>query len=112
MANPTKCDYFSRWQRVASALAINVKSVSTEQCGLPFDWGEVVLLENFGAERGMILLPDGTRVLEYSEAIAASGFGCSVLEPGEISAEQLESLKETLRDWGWTGPDLDRPAWY
>ena len=93
-------------------LGINVKRISSAQCGLPSNWGEVILLEKFGAENGMVLLPCGTRVLQHADAIAANGFGFSVIEPAWQSMELLNSLKETLRDWGWMGAESDRPEWY
>lgn len=103
---------FLKWSEIALVLGVNVTKISSAQCGLPSNWGEVLLLEKFGAENGLVLLPDGTPVLQYADAIAANGFGFSVIEPAGHSAEYLNSLKEALRDWGWKGADSDRPEWY
>jgi hypothetical protein len=107
-----QCQDFPKWRAIAHVLGINVKKISSTQCGLPSNWGEVVLLEKFGAENGMVLLPSGTPVLQHADAIAANGYGFSVIAPVEQSKEHLQSLKEALRDWGWTGAESDRPEWY
>lgn len=106
-----QCRDFSQWKEIAQALGINVKKISGAQCGLPGEWGDVVVLESFGAKKGIVLLPFGTGVLQHADAIAANGFGFSVIEPAWPSTGSLNSLKEALREWGWTGADSDRPEW-
>lgn len=71
-----------------------------------------ILLRNFGAPNGMLLVTDDEKVWEHRDAIVDAGFGFSVLsEPESGSAFVLEDLLDVLRDWGWTGRKEDEPAW-
>jgi len=62
----------------------------------------------------MILLPERVSVLPYADAIAALGFGFSVVEPPRKvdDIETRASLVAMLRDWGWAGAEAERPSWY
>ena len=70
-----------------------------------------VLLENFGAARGMVLVTAYTDVEKFADRLVAAGFGYSCLpEPGQPDLDDTYVV-EMLRDWSWSGLGTP-PAWY
>ena len=71
-----------------------------------------LLLRDFGATNGMLIVTDYSAVQPYAQAVIAAGFGYSTLpdpRPGEKYERQ--SFVEMLLDWGWSGAEHDRPHW-
>lgn len=72
----------------------------------------VARLPDFGADNGMLIFADGRDLLNFNEQLLDAGFGFSVLGEGSATQEfDLESFKEMLIDWGWSGRSESRPAW-
>ena len=73
-----------------------------------------VLLENFGAARGMVLVTEYSAIRPFTERLVAAGFGYSCLpETGNKDVDEAindASIVEMLRDWTWSGPGPP-PAW-
>jgi hypothetical protein len=66
-------------------------------------------LPEFGAPRGMLLSHSYAEFSAHAKALAASGYGYSVLSfPGETV--DLASVIEVLQDWGWTA-SKPAPGW-
>lgn len=63
----------------------------------------------FGGHCGMVTDPDWSVIKPHTDALSAAGFrySCVSFERGA----DLESLREVLTDWGWTGPPEDKPEW-
>ncbi len=78
--------------------------------------GEVtvpVLLRDFGASHGMLLVTDYGLISPHWEELVSLGFGFSCLsEPDGVShPDDDEALMEMLSDWGWSGSE-NPPEWY
>jgi len=71
-----------------------------------------VLLKNFGAELGMILVTDFQSIKSIADELFDRGYGFSTLsEPSENEETDKNSTMEMLYDWGWTG-SCEPPPWY
>lgn len=74
-----------------------------------------VLLKDFGAAHGMVLVTEYSYIRRFTERLVAAGFGYSCLpETGNKAIDEVineASVVEMLRDWSWSGPGTP-PAWY
>lgn len=67
-----------------------------------------VLLEDFGAQRGMLLVTEWSTIAPIEAQLVALGFGYSCLsEPPD--SESREGLADMLSDWGWSGAGQPSP---
>lgn len=65
--------------------------------------------QHFGGLCGIVTDPDWSVISPHVDALSAAGFGYSCVSfEKEID---LESLREVLADWGWTGSPEDKPQW-
>jgi hypothetical protein len=89
------------WAKQAQDLGFRVRvpfqvAVGTRIVEIP------VLLEDFGAQRGMLLVTDWSTIAPIEDQLVALGFGYSCLaEPSD--SENREGLAGMLSDWGWCG---------
>jgi hypothetical protein len=100
-----------RWADLAKRLGLSVKIpfvVSTSGGNLSVP----VLLEKFGAERGMLLLTEWTKLVAYEQEVVDLGYGYSCLsEDWDAEDEDDElALADMLMDWGWSGHDAPPTA--
>lgn len=71
-----------------------------------------LLVPHFGAAKGMLLLTDYSLIEDHTSEIIQAGYGFSVFSEPEASEEyDRDSYIEVLRDWGWSGPESEKPAW-
>jgi hypothetical protein len=71
-----------------------------------------LLVRDFGAVNGMLILTDHSHVRSNADDVVAAGFGYSTLsEPAPDEQYDRESVVEMLQDWGWSGPEDRRPSW-
>jgi hypothetical protein len=73
-----------------------------------------LLLKNFGAKNGMLILTDYKLIRPHLSWISDCQYGFSVLDvpKNEIDARYDRTLTiEILRDWGWSGPSSLKPSW-
>ena len=61
-----------------------------------------VLLEGFGADKGMLLVTDFDLVADVAEELANIGYGYSCLSEPLSGSIDWKSVEEMLRDWGAT----------
>jgi hypothetical protein len=69
-------------------------------------------IQSFGGANGMLVFSHYDDVRPYATELVRAGFGYTVLDerrPGEVF--DLESYKEMMLDWGWTGLSSSRPPW-
>ena len=72
-----------------------------------------VLLRDFGAPKGMLLVTDYETIAPYAKELVALGFGYSCLSASRGSynpAVDDESIRTMLEDWGWSGAS-EPPQW-
>jgi hypothetical protein len=71
-----------------------------------------VLLRQFGARNGMLLVTDYGMIRPHADRVAELGYGYSCLsEPSSPDEEDDDTaLLDMLRDWGWSGEGTE-PAW-
>ncbi|EKO89355.1 hypothetical protein LEP1GSC151_2152 [Leptospira interrogans serovar Grippotyphosa str. LT2186] len=71
-----------------------------------------VLLKNFGAKNGMLIITNYEDIEPYLEKIYEAGYGFSTLsEPSENEQYLRKDFIELLSDWGWTGDVNLKPEW-
>ena len=58
----------------------------------------------------MLVITDYSKVAAASAEIIEAGYGYSTLSE-TYEKYQSEEFIEMLRDWGWCGPEEDRPVW-
>ena len=66
----------------------------------------------FGWRNGMLVFSNTGGF--SAAALRQDGFGWSVLSPESAQRGNIvsvEELKEVLADWGWNGPDAEKPSW-
>lgn len=68
-----------------------------------------IILKNFGAPKGMIIVREYNKIKNYVDALNQNGWGYSALSLG--NKYDRESFIEMLSDWGWTGPENEKPNW-
>ena len=103
----SKTKFQVRWCEIAALWKLRIETpfvatVSSGSVTVP------VLLRDFGASRGMLLVTDFKPIAPYSDELVGLGYGYSCLsEPSEPYAPEIDddSLREMLKDWGWTGSD-------
>lgn len=104
--------YLENWSESLSCLDLEITKVSSDELGIKSGFSFLPLLKDFGGSEGMILFPEGTRVLSYHTALSNLGYGYSVIEsPSQNDDWSPDKLMEMLSDWGWTGVDEERPVW-
>jgi hypothetical protein len=68
------------------------------------------LVVAFGSPRGTLLFADRDEERPTRE-LHASGYFFSILSDSYEAFDENHFI-ETLNDWGYFGPDADRPRWY
>lgn len=70
----------------------------------------VARIHNLGANNGMLVVRSYEDVRPHAKELAKAGYGYSVLdEPRSDEAFDLDTFKEMFLDWGWMGPETERP---
>jgi hypothetical protein len=108
LGGPVPLTLFQQWwARQAEDLGLRVQvpfqiAVGQRMVEVP------VLLEDFGAQRGMLLVTEWSTIAAIEDQLVALGFGYSCLsEPSEM--ENREGLAGMLSDWGWYGAGQPSP---
>jgi len=101
------------WQRISNDLHVEVVGPTFLQIASGMRLEVDVLVKNFGAEHGMIIVADASKIAGLHDAIIATGFGFSIMDaPSADRMYEREVAISVLLDWGWTGPDNEAPEWY
>lgn len=67
-------------------------------------------LPDFGGPRGTAILSREDPPAAH-DAVVRLGYYLSYLNPRYYESYDAACFQETLRDWGWYGPESMRPAW-
>jgi hypothetical protein len=111
---PVPSSLGKRWMAIAKALQLRVSAPASIILPGGTRINADVLLIDFGAQRGMLLVTDYDLVRPHEDSLLEAGYGFSVLTDPGLSAESLppsEDVIDALRDWGWAGRPEDEPAW-
>jgi hypothetical protein len=98
------------WFNAAKRFGLRVQipfeiAVGSERLTVP------VLLEEFGAQRGMLLVTRYEDMAPFADRLVNAGFGYSCLDESPTADLDEPLIVAILRDWGWSGSG-DPPAWY
>ena len=93
---------------------LSVKIVPSPVLKLPcgVELRTVLLVRDFGAKNGMLIVSDYSEVKPCLNEIAAASYGFSVMDdPGANGRYNRDSFMEMLRDWSWSGEKSEKPSW-
>ena len=98
------------WVRIAERFGLKVQipfqvELANARLTVP------VLLEEFGAQRGMLLVTSYQEIASVTEQLLSAGFGYSALDDSPGADLDEPQIVDMLRDWGWSGSG-DAPSWY
>lgn len=98
------------WQIAAEELNIKVYSPFSflDEEGLRFQFELVI--ENFGSKKGTIVL--SMNEVNDTSIPERLGVFCSQVNLEIYGKYDREEFIDTLIDWGYFGPEEDKPAWY
>ncbi|MBI3675174.1 MAG: hypothetical protein HY243_00970 [Proteobacteria bacterium] len=100
------------WKKVANDLGLEI--VTPYRLVLP-DQTEIlvdVLVKNFGAKHGMLLVDSFSKIRNHTSAIEDLGYGFSTLSPpSDQDKYDIRIFEEVLSDWGWAGLPDRKPSW-
>jgi hypothetical protein len=99
------------WRRVSEDLAIDI--VTPFEVVFPDNTRLRVsaLVKDFGRLRGMLVVENYDEVAPHTKKIIESGFGYCAKVGGLPERYDRTSMIDVLRDWGWCGPEDQRPRW-
>lgn len=102
----------TKWTEIAMKWGLRVETPFV----VSLAWGEIsipVVLRDFGASNGMLLVTDFDIVRPHVDELMNLGYGFACLsEPtGVPHPDDDLTLVEMLSDWGWTGGGSP-PTWY
>jgi hypothetical protein len=69
------------------------------------------IVEQFGNESGMAVVVWRCVTDAQLDAIRRAGYSVSQVNPDSYRAYERTMFVDTLNDWGWHGPEEDRPEW-
>jgi len=72
----------------------------------------VALVRAFGSEKGVILLDLGSTTSAQHYAVSRLGYFATRINVVAYSNYERAAFVDTLNDWGWFGPEQQRPGWY
>jgi hypothetical protein len=98
------------WVRIAERFGLKVQipfhvELANGQLTVP------VLLEEFGAQRGMLLVTSYQDIAAVTDQLVSAGFGYSCLDDSPGTDLDEPQIVDMLRDWGWSGGG-GAPSWY
>lgn len=98
-----------KWQQARDDLGLRITAPAEIDLGNGDTIRADVLLLDFGAKNGMIVITDFNLVKRHLETLQRLGYGFSVLnEPRD--AYNREGFIDMLSDWGWSG-NQPAPDW-
>jgi len=105
----------STWRVAAEELSFRIEAPYSFKGTPNSNVSCVAFLPDFGGPKGMVvdLLDDppyerGSPIRLSAEA---NGMFCSFINPKVYEKFDAEEFKEALTDWGFFGPNGDRPNW-
>ena len=103
--------FIKKWERASDDLGLSIK--------VPYEVflgpGEIIkaqlLVENFGAPNGMLILTDYKAIEPFVEKVQKLGYGFSIFQDSENELYDKGDYISLLCDWGWSGNPYGTPEW-
>ena len=100
------------WKEAADDLGFEIVSPFELVLGSGTRIRVPLLVRDFGAVKGMLILSDYSPVASWTDEIQHAGYGFSVWSEPDPGAEyDRAGFIEVFLDWGWAGPESGRPKW-
>jgi bifunctional N-acetylglucosamine-1-phosphate-uridyltransferase/glucosamine-1-phosphate-acetyltransferase GlmU-like protein len=107
---PKAMDYVRSCQNAAKQLGVTLRGPADLSLSPSVTIHVDMIVEGFGAPKGTLVVDDYSALQPHIALIKASGFTCSSFaEP--TSESSVDDLQEMLLEWGWAGPEAERPVW-
>jgi hypothetical protein len=101
------------WIALGDALGFEVVAPAQLRLGARVAEADV-LLPDFGAPGGILLVTDPSKVVDLADRLLNAGYTFTTLpdpDTPELTEEKQASAIRLLQDWGWEGVPSDEPAW-
>ena len=101
------------WRAASADLGLRLKEAFVVDLGPNGILEADLLVEDFGAPKGMLVFSDFRAVTTASGRILDQlGYGYSVMgEPRPEEDYSRDEFVSVLSDWGWSGDPTKRPRW-
>ncbi len=100
------------WKIAAKDLKIEIKASFTLFLPSGKKIEAELLVKNFGAKNGMIIITDYDKIKPFVDEITKLNYGYSTLEqPLPTEKYNRDYFIELLNDWGWSGDNNKKPSW-
>ena len=100
----------SAWAEAASNLGLDIVAPFIVDLGAERITVDV-LLRDFGARLGMIIVSDYEVIAPFAERLVGAGFGYSAMSVDSAELYTRDDFRDVLEDWGWSGAPEKRPIW-
>jgi hypothetical protein len=90
-----------QWRTAATRLGLRVRIPFSLQLPNGTQLAADVLLEGYGAPRGMLIFSKYKTVKDHTDTVVSMGYGYSCMQqPSQQQMESLEPIQSALLDWG------------
>ena len=72
----------------------------------------LALVRQFGSPSGALVIDLAATTQSESESATRLGFFVSQVDGAAYASYDRDLFVGTLNDWGWFGPEQDRPTWF
>ena len=100
----------SAWVKAASNLGLDIVTPFVIDLGAERITVDV-LLRDFGARLGMLIVSDYKAIAPFTERLVEAGFGYSTMSVESAELYAHDDFRDVLEDWGWSGVPEKRPSW-
>lgn len=106
-------DLLGQWcLAVSRRLGISVVAPAKVELKSGFLLDVSALFPQFGAANGMVVVERSDTIAGHHDELIDSGYGFSCFNGSESGeTDDLESVMEMFRDWGWSDTGIRAPDW-
>ena len=99
------------WKQIANEIHIEV-SVDFDASNILGEWAKsVILIPYFGAPKGTFVIPMSSMDKVGSQAFQDKEYTASFFDLDLLDLQDIKGIMDMLSEWGWDGPDADKPDW-
>jgi len=106
-------DSIGFWEKASKDLNFRITAPFTLTLSSGLKLKVALLVHNFGASKGMIILDSFDLIASHVDEVVDSGYGFSVIDkPTDLELYDIDDFKSILKDWGWCGSKgTIKPDW-